>query len=338
MSKILKRPMFRMGGKVNSQGTGIMSGFEPRVKMEQGGFLSRINRALNPSSYEILQRLQEKQKAPFMFEGIFDPVPLEQMTFPSEEVKQQVLEEEKQKQIEQEKLKNTEAQKLQKLSDTGTGKTTTTGEVAKSDLKTIYEDLLPLFEKELGPEEDEFRRQKYMQLAKFGLGLLAQPGGSLVEAIGKAGKEPLAGLEAAAAREAQAKRAPRALALEAALKEVDPSDIVKKVKALSKLSGLPESTVAKSFVTTGAETTAEAKVDDYLRESATNLGLAGGAGLNYTKQVKAVYDIDPSLAGKFNKLVPDKPTENEYYVTTSGDLVRYKKGQFLIPSDKGFRD
>jgi len=215
---------------------------------------------------------------------------------------------------------------------------TMTRELPKSDLKAVYEDLLPLFEKELGPEEDEFRRQKYMQLAKFGLGLLAQPGGSLAEAVGKAGKEPLAGLETAAAREAQAKRAPRALALEAALKEVDPSDIVKKVKALSKLSGLPQETVAKSFVTTGAETTAESKVDDYLRESATNLGLSGGAGLNYTKQIKAVYDVDPSLAGKFDKLVPEKPTENEYYVTTSGDLVRYKNGQFLIPSDKGFTD
>ena len=215
---------------------------------------------------------------------------------------------------------------------------TMTRELPKSDLKAVYEDLLPLFEKELGPEEDEFRRQKYMQLAKFGLGLLAQPGGSLAEAVGKAGAEPLAGLEAAAAREAQARRAPKALALEAALKEVDPSDIVKKVKALSKLSRMPESEVAKSFVTTGEETRAGTKVDDYLRESATNLGLSGGAGLNYTKQIKAVYDVDPSLAGKFDKLVPEKPTENEYYVTTSGDLVRYKDGQFLIPSDKGFTD
>jgi len=215
---------------------------------------------------------------------------------------------------------------------------TMTRELPKSDLKAVYEDLLPLFEKELGPEEDEFRRQKYMQLAKFGLGLLAQPGGSLAEAVGKAGAEPLAGLEAAAAREAQARRAPKALALEAALKEVDPSDVVKKVKALSKLSGMSESEVAKSFVTTGEETRAGTKVDDYLRESATNLGLSGGAGLNYTKQIKAVYDVDPSLAGKFDKLVPEKPTENEYYVTTSGDLVRYKDGQFLIPSDKGFTD
>lgn len=335
MSKILKRPMFREGGKVNSQGTGIMSGLEPRAKMQEGGFFSRLYGALNPSTYEILQRAQTQQQKPYMFEGLFEPTPIEEMTFPSEEVKQQVLEEEKQKKIEQEKTTPQEAKTIQQVEDTVTGKGQ---EPTQSDLKAVYEDLLPLFEKELGPEEDEFRRQKYMQLAKFGLGLLAQPGGSLAEAVGKAGAEPLAGLEAAAAREAQAKRAPRALALEAAMKEVDPSDVVKKVKALSKLSGLPQETVARSFVTTGEETRAEAKVDDYLRESATNLGLSGGAGLNYTKQVKAVYDVDPSLAGKFDKLVPEKPTENEYYVTTSGDLVRYKDGQFLIPGDKGFRD
>jgi hypothetical protein len=97
---------------------------------------------------------------------------------------------------------------------------------------------------------------------------------------------------------------------------------------------MSESEVAKSFVTTGEETRAGTKVMN-LRESATNLGLSGGAGLNYPKQIKAVYDVDPSLAGKFDKLVPEKPTENEYYVTTK---VRYKDGQFLIPSDKGFTD
>ena len=213
---------------------------------------------------------------------------------------------------------------------------TMTRELPKSDLKAVYEDLLPLFEKELGPEEDEFRRQKYMQLAKFGLGLLAQPGGSLVEAIGKAGEKPLAGLEAAAVREAQAKKAPKMLALEAALKQADPTDIIKKVKALSKLSGIPQEQVAKSMVTTTAETTADAQVDKFLRESATNLGLSGGAGLNYSKQIKSIFENNPSLAGKFDKLVPQKPVEGEYYVTKSGDLTRYKDNQFLTPADKGF--
>jgi hypothetical protein len=39
MSKVLKRPMFRGGGAVNAQGTGIMSGLEPRVELcKAGGF------------------------------------------------------------------------------------------------------------------------------------------------------------------------------------------------------------------------------------------------------------------------------------------------------------
>ena len=37
MSNILRRPMFRMGGQVNSQGTGIMSGLEPRQNYATAG-------------------------------------------------------------------------------------------------------------------------------------------------------------------------------------------------------------------------------------------------------------------------------------------------------------
>ena len=39
MSKILKRPMFRGGGKVNSVGTGITSGLADREPMQEGGYL-----------------------------------------------------------------------------------------------------------------------------------------------------------------------------------------------------------------------------------------------------------------------------------------------------------
>jgi len=37
MSNTLRRPMFRMGGQVNSQGTGIMSGLEPRQNYATAG-------------------------------------------------------------------------------------------------------------------------------------------------------------------------------------------------------------------------------------------------------------------------------------------------------------
>jgi len=57
MSKILKRPMFRNGGKANSKGTGITSGLEDRVPYQNAGLV-------DPSAIEKqmadLQALQEK--------------------------------------------------------------------------------------------------------------------------------------------------------------------------------------------------------------------------------------------------------------------------------------
>ena len=35
--KVMKRPMFKMGGKANSQGTGITSGLDKKVNMAIGG-------------------------------------------------------------------------------------------------------------------------------------------------------------------------------------------------------------------------------------------------------------------------------------------------------------
>ena len=87
------------------------------------------------------------------------------------------------------------------LEDEGTKGTTgakgTEQQPAKTDLKTVYEDLLPLFKKELGAADDEFSRQKYLELAKFGLNLLRQPGGppggerNLLGAIAASAEKPL---------------------------------------------------------------------------------------------------------------------------------------------------
>lgn len=378
MSKILNRPMFRAGGKVNAQGMGVMTGLEPRMNYAKAGQVKSFADvyAEKQRQQQLLAGIPTVQSAEDAYkktienlQSSLDTLVSPEDTFAAEQVAGQLgfLEtEEGKKAFIGEKLADIQS-KIEKAraggvdpsllptvptdkkeepttkTDTGAGVTTgagatTTPTTTDSDLKTLYQDLLPLFEKELGPEADEYSRQKYMQLAKFGLGLLAQPGGSLVEAIGKAGEKPLAGLEAVAAREAQARKAPKMLALEAALKQADPSDVIKKVKALSKLSGIPADQVAKSFVTTTAETSADAQVDKFLRESATNLGLSGGAGLNYSKQIKSLYNINPSLAGKFDKLVPQKPVEGEFYVTKSGDLTRFKDNKFLTPSDKGFAD
>jgi len=61
----------------------------------------------------------------------------------------------------------------------------------KSDIETIYGDMLPMIERELGADPDDTKRQLYVQLAQAGANLLAEPGGDLVGAIGKAAKGPI---------------------------------------------------------------------------------------------------------------------------------------------------
>lgn len=44
MSNILRRPMFRKGGKVDSRGTGITSGLDDRQNYEEGGYVERYKK------------------------------------------------------------------------------------------------------------------------------------------------------------------------------------------------------------------------------------------------------------------------------------------------------
>ena len=216
----------------------------------------------------------------------------------------------------------------------------------QSDLKTVYEDLLPLFEKELGPDADEARRQKYMQLAKFGLGLLAQPGGSLAEAVGKAGAEPLAGLEAAAAREAQARRAPKALALEAALKEIDPGTIQKQVRDLKKLYPDMSDAEIKNLIFERGSATKESTAESRIQDRADRLYSDGivdtqTAGIGAAKGLieSTKLGIDETNYSKLPQA--NQRVDGAYYVDPkTGKIGRYsadKKG-LIEPGEKGFTD
>ena len=78
------------------------------------------------------------------------------------------------------------------LLDTTGGEKKLTGDM-ESDLMRAYKEYAPIFEKELGVSPEDTKKQLYMQLAKFGAGLMAQPGGDLAGAIGRAAEKPLEG-------------------------------------------------------------------------------------------------------------------------------------------------
>jgi len=297
--------------------------------------------ALNPPTSEILKRLQERQKQePLMTRlnrFLTQPVPETELTYRTEAEKQAVIdriaaEEETKKMLTSEKLK----------AET-TGVETNAGAVAsrmeqpaKSDLKTVYEDLLPLFSKELGASEDEFSRQKYLELAKFGLNLLRQPGGlpggksDLLGAIAASAEKPLEGYQAIISKEQQAKRLPKALALEAAMKISDSSDISKKIKSLAQISGLSEQQVAKSFITTGESSlksitsTAESLAEDVGKLPALKIATTmQEAGISISQVKKLPKDKKGNIEG-------DKVKEGFYY-DNDGTLYKFGKDKNLQP-------
>jgi hypothetical protein len=340
MSNILRRPMFRMGGQVNSQGTGIMSGLEPRMNYQAGGPALSYEDQLKKETRDY-KRIQELSKYPFKTAEEFgkeydtyveslDPTMLmgidefgpgtygesleeKKRIALDPKIKQSFIAEklaEQQKIIDEAKSLGIKSELLSKIPEKEKPKVDQNKllqnlkETEKTEFRKRFEEFLPIFQEQLGPDADEARRQKYMQLAKFGLGLLAQPGGSLVEAIGRAGEKPLAGLETAAAREAEAKKLPKALALEAALKQIEP-------RTATEL-GIIASRQAKY---------AEKSLEQGLTETP-------GAAAVYAKQIDALVQ-DPktrTIAGKFKKKLPDPSVNPQEYQKA---LPKKGKGYFV---------
>ena len=124
------------------------------------------------------------------------------------------------------------------------------GDLSESDLKTVYADLLPMFKETLGVDDEDFKKDAYLQLARFGTNLMAQPGGSLTAAVGRAAEKPLEGVGEIIGAKRAAERRPKELALQAALRETEPGNISKAYRDLKKL-GYSEAEIKKYLVDRG---------------------------------------------------------------------------------------
>jgi len=102
----------------------------------------------------------------------------------------------------------------------------------KSDIESIYGDLLPMIERELGADPDDTKRQLYVQLAQAGANLLAQPGGDLVGAIGKAVKEPISTVGKVLEKESETDRQSKLLAFKLAADRASPGEMGKLIQDL----------------------------------------------------------------------------------------------------------
>jgi hypothetical protein len=221
----------------------------------------------------------------------------------------------------------------------GKGKATGgTGDLSESDLKTVYADLLPMFKETLGVDDEDYKKDAYLQLARFGTNLMAQPGGSLTAAIGRAAEKPLEGIGDIVASKRAAERRPKELALQAALRETDPGTIGKSVRDLMKL-GYSKEEAIKEVVKSGETGLAQVKAR-IIKEDEDAL-LQGNIVTDQFLARKLAKNLDKFNIGieEIMKMPDDKDEliEGQIYVTKEGDIKRHKKGKFYKPGEKGFK-
>jgi hypothetical protein len=368
MSRILRRPMFR-GGPASSDGVGITSGLDnPRQRYADGPtdegvqqdeyspivqdilgikdwlklkgatavdtvFNVPVNKAseyitgYNPGLSAVRQ-MQQKGDPTF---AKYDPDKAYFFNTPTEARKgtiKQNLEykKEKEKQFEPSPPPSV---------------TVTKGE---KSLPSLYDEFSSIINKANLVDQDEFTKQKYLELSKFGLNLLRQPGGpaggkpNLMGAIAAAAEKPLEGYSNILTRESQAKQVPKQLALQATLSAMAPGQYSKAIRDLVQ-SGVPPEK-AREFILKEAtsQQRAQDRLDlDYYGEKLSNRfdflknkeNIKKGIPDSATQSFLNWKKTDPNLTqGQISELPKDKnlAIDKKYYIDpNTGVIVRFDK-------------
>ena len=224
----------------------------------------------------------------------------------------------------------------------GKGGTGGEGDLSESDLKTIYADLLPMFKETLGVDDEDFKKDAYLQLARFGTNLMAQPGGSLTAAIGRAAEKPLEGVGEIIGAKRAAERRPKELALQAALRETDPGTIGKSVRDLMKLGYTKDQAIKAVVERGGGEATLAAVKARVIDGDAEALIDITNNKSDARKIAKQMYKYGVNYADIEGKLPDDMKNlvEGGYYIDKikGGGFIlkRHSKGKLYSVGEKGF--
>jgi len=335
MDRILKRPMFRMGGRSDD---GIIS---VRPKYQEGGdvgFFKGILNAINPTSGEIVKRMQESQNAPSLVETLMKPAPIE---FRTEAEASEFLEANPENIAPIKILGSDETINLQPTNDSGEPSNVPgtpivpnvqkkleagTGEQSDQELIKSYMDM---FSEAMGESEEDVSRQRYLELAKFGANLLGQPGGDLIGSVGRAAAPSIQGLAEGAARKSAGDREIKLAGLKTAIAQMD-DPTADKIKTLARMSGVSEKDVAKLMLDTDDGSDFELEIK----------ALEGSVGAeNAFKIAEQISDaglklsqVKPIPVDKKGK--PKEGAPDGYYYDEDANIYKVEKGKPSILKTK----
>ena len=386
MSRVLRRPMFR-GGIANSEGTGITSGLEnQRQGYADGstdvGVQEPLDYGLNDyyenlytpqvrrpiTQLERLEQIKAERQQPVENFGINPKTglpftPRDRLNLePSiiDIARKEGIDLRKgtaREQVEATKLfeKNLADKKAQELKDKALKNNKNNEPFVKENttiknLPSFYDEYISMINKANLVDQDELTKQKYLELAKFGLNLMGQPGGlpggkkDLFGAISRAAEKPLEGYSNILSRESQMKQLPKQLALQASINAMAPGQIEKSIRELSKYMPVERAIGIVAKENTSQQRTLDMQEADYYsgklssmfnflnkKENKGALDTAGQSFLNWKK-------IDPNLTfGQLSQIPADRElaVDKKYYIGPNGTIVKFDKRtkQYLEAGD-----
>ena len=374
MARVLTRPLFRKGGLSqtprpthrggglttirpryrNGGMNGIMSGIVPRRGYANGPNIpgtpivpvqalteqepwwgQRLYNWVNPTSGDIIQRMQKVQTAPSLVEEMTKPAPIEFRTQAEADAYIAANPEYKGK-IKIRSTGQTIDTKLPPSSNVPEIITGTNGakeDTSQSDLESL-QDYMKMFAAASAADPDETRKANWLEVAKIGANILAQPGGDLTGAIGKATSRSLEGISKRIAADKAAKQQAKLLGLKVGAEAMGGGEFGRKINTLARLTGKSKESIAKKFFAGDYDFDKE-----YLAAAEASGVEVGEARKIYLKNIKTMSDKHPEIAARLNKPFPKKnAAEGEYYVLPGGQFTRWVDGEKLKPTDPGFYD
>jgi hypothetical protein len=351
MNRILKRPMFRMGGRSDDGIMSLRPGYEnggsplttpdlflQAQKVQQKPFLTleEINKKYDDAVTQADQDLmfadvEDLNTGPGSFFEKQEGITQFLKTPEGEKFFKKPLLEKRDEQIAERKSLGLDIPDPIKLPETKETKkseikTTTPETDTKVSDKDTIDSYIKMFSEAFGDSPEDASRERYLQLAKFGANLLAQPGGDLVGAIGKAAAPSIEGLAASEAARRAGDREVKLAAVKTAIEKMD-DPTADKIKTLARIAGVPEEEVAKLMITGSGDS----KMD---RIETTAKALATTVGEEPALKIAQVLEEEGAVLAQASPIEIDpktkKPKEgvsDGYYYDESGKVYKVEDGK-----------
>ena len=335
MNRILKRPMFRMGGRSDD---GIMSVRRGYQEGGDVGFFTKIMDAINPPSGKVISRIQEVNKPRLSpFQKFIENVSNKPLEFRTQAEANEFLEANPENIRPIKLLSDDKIINLESTNDTGEPSnvpgtpivpnpqkkiSATGGETGEQSDQELIKSYMDMFSEAMGESKEDVSRQRYLELAKFGANLLGQPGGDLVGSIGRAAAPSIQGLAEGAARKSAGDREIKLAGLKTAIAQMD-NPTEEKIKTLARMAGVEEKDVAKMMLDTDDGSNFELEIK----------ALEGSVGAeNAFKIAEQISDaglklsqVKPIPVDKKGK--PKEGAPDGYYYDEDANIYKVEKGK-----------